>query len=338
MNRAGLDGRRRIRDALAMRTLIATFAFTLLILAAPARAEEMRIGRLGGTLLVAPNARAGDEPVLILPSNGPTDRDGNNAYGIRGAPYRLLAEGLAARGISSLRVDKRGFDPALGDEALRQRTRGIAASTVADPGEPPLTIESYAADARAWAAALKARLGVRCVWLIGHGEGGLHALLAAQDNGDVCGVVLLAVPGRRAGDIIRSWPDWAGRDRIVEAIEAGRTIAIDESSQAATTLFPPIAQPYLISLFRIDPEQLVRQFRGPVLVVHGTTDTQIAPGDAARLGRARDGVTVRTIEGMNHALKPAPIDPKENSAVYGDPAIGLAPGLVDTVADFVEAN
>jgi pimeloyl-ACP methyl ester carboxylesterase len=277
--------------------------------------------------------------VLILPSNGPTDRNGNNAFGIRGEPYRLLAEALAARGITSLRVDKRGYPPGLGDDALRRRTYGFAASTVAEPGEPPITVDSYAADARAWAAALKARLGVRCVWLLGHGEGGLHALLAAQGNGDVCGVILLAVPGRRAGEIIRAGaPGAAEIDRILDQLEAGRTVPDDNFSRPLMTLFPPAAQPYIISLLRVDPAALVRRYRRPVLVVHGSTDVQIDPGDARRLGEARRGVTLRIIEGMNHALKPAPPERDANMAVYSDPNVGLAPGLVEAVADFIEAN
>ncbi|MFY8139702.1 MAG: alpha/beta hydrolase, partial [Caulobacter sp.] len=47
--------------------------------------------------------------VVILPGSGPTDRDGNTPMGVRGSTYRLLAEGLAAQGVASLRMDKRGM-------------------------------------------------------------------------------------------------------------------------------------------------------------------------------------------------------------------------------------
>ena len=63
-------------------------------------------GLLAGTLLEAGN---GAPLVLIIPGSGPTDRDGNNAMGVTAAPYRLLAEGLAGNGISSVRIDKRGM-------------------------------------------------------------------------------------------------------------------------------------------------------------------------------------------------------------------------------------
>ena len=50
---------------------------------------------LHGTLLAPENASA---VAVILPGSGPTDRDGNSPMGVRGATYRLLAEGLAEQG------------------------------------------------------------------------------------------------------------------------------------------------------------------------------------------------------------------------------------------------
>lgn len=35
--------------------------------------------------------------VLMIPGSGPSDRDGNSPQGIKAAPLRLLAEGLAAK-------------------------------------------------------------------------------------------------------------------------------------------------------------------------------------------------------------------------------------------------
>ncbi|HEY0746873.1 MAG TPA: hypothetical protein VGD63_09255 [Steroidobacteraceae bacterium] len=53
-------------------------------------------GPLRGTLL-APAEYQG-AVVLIIPGSGPTDRDGNSPAGLSAGSYRLLAEGLAARG------------------------------------------------------------------------------------------------------------------------------------------------------------------------------------------------------------------------------------------------
>src|SRR5436305_7678458 len=84
--------------------------------------------------------------VLIIPGSGPTDRDGNNPLGVTAAPYRLLAEALAAKGVSTLRADKRGM---FGSKAA-----------ISDPNA--VTIADYAADAREWAEALRKQTGTRC--------------------------------------------------------------------------------------------------------------------------------------------------------------------------------
>ena len=82
-------------------------------------------GPLAGTLL-DPDPKA--PAILIIPGSGPTDRDGNNPAGVAGGPYRQLAEALAAKGIATLRIDKRGMfgsKAALADP-YRSTTSGYA--------------------------------------------------------------------------------------------------------------------------------------------------------------------------------------------------------------------
>jgi len=38
--------------------------------------------------------------VLIVPGSGPTNRDGNSLHGLDTGTYKMLAQGLAARGIA----------------------------------------------------------------------------------------------------------------------------------------------------------------------------------------------------------------------------------------------
>jgi len=317
----------------------AAIAFALALAALPASAAARQSvdiaigeaeGRLHGTLLAPAQAAAGAEPVLILAGSGPSDRNGNSPLGVAAAPYRLLADALAARGIASLRVDK----------------RGIAASAAAMPSELELRVETYAADARAWAAELKRRTGARCVWLLGHSEGTVHAMMAAAGNGDVCGLVLVSTAGRRIGDILREQlranpanaPILEEALRITAELEAGRTVSGEGMSPALMPLFRPSVQPFFISLLAVDPAALIRDYPGPVLVVQGTTDLQTTAADAERLGAARPGVQVRMIEGMNHVLKIAPADRTANIATYNNPDLPLAPGVADAVAAFVLAN
>lgn len=315
-------------------------ALSLVLLAAatavPAAAQtsEMTIGegasQLHGTLLAPAAPAAGAEPVLILAGSGPTDRDGNNPLGVRAAPYRLLAEALAGRGITTLRVDK----------------RGIAASAAAMPSEADLRVQAYAEDARAWAAALRERTGARCVWLLGHSEGTLHALLAAERPDGLCGLILISPVGRKLGDILREQlqsnpanaPILPDALRILAELEAGRAVPGEGVPQVLMPLFRPSVQPFLMSMLAADPAALAAAYGGPILVVEGTTDLQTTVADAEHLAAARPGITLRLIEGMNHVLKTAPADRAGNMATYADPNLPLAPGVAEAVGDFILAH
>jgi pimeloyl-ACP methyl ester carboxylesterase len=308
----------------------------ILAAAAPCAAQppsELAIGpeghQLRGTLLMPARRSRHGEPVLILAGSGPTDRDGNNPLGITAAPYRLLAEALAARGIPVLRVDK----------------RGIAGSSAAIQSEEELRIGTYADDALGWVARLRADTHARCVWLLGHSEGTLHALVASRHPDGICGLILVSPVGRRLGDVIREQltaPQLAPiRERamqILAELEAGRPVADVGTDRLLLALFRPSVQPFVMSMLAIDPAELARRFRGPILVVEGTTDLQTTVADAERLAAARPGVTLRLIEGMNHVWKTAPADRAGNAATYGNSSLPLAPGLVDAIAGFIEAN
>ena len=310
----------------------AMLAFGLSGAATAQQSRELAIGdaprQLHGTLLAPARPAAGAQPVLILAGSGPTDRDGNNPLGVRAAPYRLLAEAFAERGIASLRVDK----------------RGIAASAAAAPREEDLRIQAFADDARAWASALKAETGARCVWLLGHSEGTLHALMAAQDDSDICGLVLVSPTGRRVGEVLREQlasnpgaaPIREEAFRILAELEAGRTVA--QVPEPLAPLFRPSVQPYLISMLAVDPVALARGYAGPILVVQGTTDLQTPIADARALQGAREGITIRLIDGMNHVLKAASSDRQENFATYANPDLPLAPGVAEAIAGFVTAH
>src|ERR1700733_15432573 len=123
-------------------------------------------GSLKGTLL-APDVRSGPV-VLIIPGSGPTDRNGNSPAGVLAATYQLLAEGLAAQGVISARIDK----------------RGMFGSAAAVPDANAVTINDYVADIQAWSRVIRERTKAPCVWLLGHSEGGLVAMAAAK-NPDV---------------------------------------------------------------------------------------------------------------------------------------------------------
>jgi len=296
----------------------------LALLAAPTASEVVLPSDpapLHGTLL-APEGQAAAVAV-ILPGSGPTDRDGNQAQ-IRASTYRLLAEGLAERGVATVRIDK----------------RGIGASAAAGPSEAELRFDAYAADARAWAAEAARLTGRPCAWLIGHSEGALIALKAVEGGDDkVCGLVLLSGAGRPAGVVLREQlaavpePLKTQAFTALTELEAGRPAA--DPPAALASLFRPSVQPYLISWLPLDPARLIAGYDGPIFIGQGTTDLQISVADAEALKAAAPQATLKLWDGVNHVLKTAPADRAGNLATYIAPDLPLAPGVVEDVAAFV---
>jgi pimeloyl-ACP methyl ester carboxylesterase len=281
-------------------------------------------GALRGTMLAPATPRA---VVLIVPGSGPTDRDGNNPLGVRAQPYRLLAEALASRGIATVRIDKRGMF-------------GSAGAGDANA----VTIADYATDVHQWARAVRARTGARCVWLLGHSEGGLVTLVAAQNPADLCGLILVSAGGRPIGTVLREQlranpanaPLLGQAMPAIDALEAGRHVDVTGMDPHLLPLFAPPIQNYMISLLSYDPAALIGAVHQPVMIVQGQRDLQIGETDARRLAAADSGARLVLVANANHVLKAVATDDRAaNIATYGDPALPLAPGIADPIADFI---
>src|SRR5215475_6372274 len=283
-------------------------------------------GTLRGTLS-SPDGGPKPPVAIIIPGSGPTDRDGNNPLGVTAASYRLLAEALSAKGVSTIRIDK----------------RGMFGSSAAAADADNIRMSDYAADVRAWRQEAQKRASAPCAWLIGHSEGSLVALITAQQPGGICGLILVAGPGRKTGDILREQlkanpanaPLLAQALAAITELEAGRHVDVSSMHPALAALFRPSVQGFLIDQMSYDPAQLLARYAGPVLVLQGTTDLQISMQDAQRLAGPRPGVTMVTLEGVNHILKIAPADPAANFATYGNSALPIAPSLVEAIASFL---
>jgi uncharacterized protein len=283
-------------------------------------------GPLKGTML-AP-VSPGGPTILIVPGSGPTDRDGNNPFGLKASTYKLLAEGLAERGLGTVRIDK----------------RGMFASTAAVPDGNAVTIDDYATDVGSWIASIRKQTGVPCVWVLGHSEGGLVALAAAQKVSDICGLVLISAAGRPLGEVLRTQirsnpanaPILDQAMAAIDNLEAGKHFDVTGMNPALLPLFAPQLQGFLINAFSYDPAKLIATISKPMLILQGERDLQVSVADAERLKQAAPQAKLVLLPNTNHVLKTVTTtDPRANSATYMDPSLPLAPGVVDAVANFV---
>jgi len=280
-------------------------------------------GAIHGTLETPKDLRFA--PVaLIVSGSGPTDRDGNIAFMGKNNSLKMLAEGLAASGIASVRYDK----------------RGVAASAAAGPREEALRFETYVEDAEGWGRILLQDRRFSRFIIIGHSEGALVGAVACRRIG-AHGFVSIAGAGRPAFELIgsqlkRNAPPalLAESNAILDRLRKGLTT--DRIPPSLMALFRPSVQPYLISWFRYDPARELSRLAVPILIVQGTTDIQVGVSDAERLLKANKRARLLLIEGMNHVLKIVTNQAELQVKSYSDPDLPIAPELTEKVAGFIK--
>lgn len=282
------------------------------------------VGHLSGTL-VLPKGPGPFPVALIIAGSGPTDRNGNSAM-LKTDAYKKLAQGLAAQGIATLRYDKRG----IGQSVVSQK-------------EADVRFDDFVNDALALTSLLEHDKRFSSVSVIGHSEGSLIGMVAAERDPRVRSVVSLEGAGRNLATIIdeqvRANPNNPPGiikevDSINASLLAGKTVA--NVDPVLAPLFRPSVQPYLISEYKYDPATVIAKLNVPVLIVQGTTDLQVGVADGKRLAAANPKAKLVLIPGMNHILVDAPADRAQNLQTYANPALPLNAQLVPAIAHFLK--
>ncbi|WP_244316590.1 alpha/beta hydrolase [Kosakonia arachidis] len=285
-------------------------------------------GSLQGILLSPyPNPK---NVILIIPGSGPTDRDGNNPLGVNASTYRLLAENMALNDIATLRVDK----------------RGMFASSAAVTDTNAVTINDYVEDVRSWITVLKQHLESPCIWLLGHSEGGIVALAAAEER-DVYGLIVVATPSSPLGEVLR-YQFKANQENaillddalfVINELEHNRRTNVQNMHPALQRIFHPAVQGFLMDIFSFNPSHLIARITKPVLILQGQRVLQVTENDARKLKSANPKSTLVLLPDVNHVLKEVhSADRCENNSAYTNASLPLAPGVVDAITEFMTHN
>lgn len=288
---------------------------------------QVRLSRPPGSLaglLLKPRNVSRPPVVLFLSGAGPMDRDGN----MPGAPgktdaIRQLAESLAVRGIASIRYDK----------------RGVGESAKAELPEHEMRFEVFAHDAASWIWDTgKRSLGPLIV--AGYDEGGFAGILSRRDI-VADAYITLAMSARRADEILREQllPAQprnvsAQVDSIIRSLRKGE--GVDRIPIGLSELFRPTLQPYLMSWMAYSPATELARLDKPCLVVHGAFDVQVKRAEADTLAKAQPHCMRAIIDSMTHSLKRGASEPELQEPSWTDPNVPLAPGLVQSIAGFVD--
>jgi len=298
------------------------FAIGLLVLifscAASADETKIRIGAIDAWLSMPPGAE--QPPVaLLIAGSGSTDHDGNGPH-VKPATLQKLSEALLARGIATLRYDKRG-----------------AGGWKPEFGKPEdFRFKDYVDDAAALVNHLRASAKFSKVVVIGHSEGGLVGILTARRI-PVDKLVLLAVSARKQGDLLKAQlekklpPDKFGEiAKAIDRIMAGEIV----DPMPPGLAIPPSLQPGISSAFTEDPIPPLRKIEEPMLIVAGNKDSQLARLDFLALTTVAFAAKTLWVPGMNHVLVDV-TDEADDLAAYNQPDRPLDADMIAAVADFI---
>lgn len=308
----------------------ALFAIITLLFFSTAHAVEKNIilttptGEIHGILLMPDN----EEPcplVIIIAGSGPTDMNGNTIGSeLQNNSLKMLAEGLAAKGIASLRYDK----------------RGIGKSQAAIMSEEELRFEHYIDDAAAWADMLSADKRFSTIAIAGHSEGSLIGMVAAQKSTAVKAYISIAGCGRPAHEVIEEQLNPQPEQVRNEAATINRELLqgriVEDVPNYLAALYRKSVQPYLISWFRYNPAKEIAKLKIPVLILQGDKDIQVGVKEAERLYLARMFSSFYIIEGMNHVLKHCEgNDMLSQLEAYQSPTMPIKQELIEHIARFL---
>jgi pimeloyl-ACP methyl ester carboxylesterase len=294
---------------------------------------ETPSARLYGTL-ERPQSPSRVPVVLLITGSGPTDRGGNSPmFTGPNNSIKMLAESLAAQGIASVRYDKRGIAESgkgmqLAAEKAQMKLR-----------EDDLKFDAYIDDAVLWDKKLRGDDRFSSLTVIGHSEGSLIGMVAAQRLG-ADAFISLAGSGRPAQQILLEQLKaqlpadlLKMTEEILDRLAAGQTFG--SVPPALNFLFRPSIQPYMISWFRYNPAKEIARLSVPVMIVQGTTDVQVSLEDAKVLAAAHPSAKLLFVDGMNHVLKMVPSQRDKQVSSYSDPSLPVAPSLISEIGGFV---
>lgn len=222
--------------------------------------------KLPGILTKPKNAT--NFPILILVhGSGPGDKD----EAVGGTKiFRDLALGLAAKGIATLRYDK--------------RTKVYGANSI-KPGEVLTVKQETETDVKSAIALAKtiANVNVAQIYVLGHSLGGMLAPRIAVENNSIAGIILAAAPARPFQDISIAQNKLSASQNNIDAKTLDSAIVLINATRFKTlgnrkpdqqTIYGPAS--YIMDLNNYNQTATLKKYNGKVLVLQGEKDFQVS--------------------------------------------------------------
>lgn len=283
--------------------------------------EDLSITPLIDGTLLLPDTEKAQPLAIIIAGSGPTDRNGNQQM-MKNNSLKFLAEGLYKKDIATFRYDKR---------IVKQIRTGMIE-------EKNIRFDDFIDDAVAVLNYFKKDKRFSNIYIIGHSQGSLIGMVAAQEGAD--GFISLAGAGQEIDDVIveqltKQAPGLADNGRT--AFDDLRANGVSYNyNPALASIFRKEIQPFIFSWMQFDPKEEIALLQIPVLIINGDQDIQVHVSEAELLKAAKPDAEYKIIPKMNHILKEVEGNDLENSKTYNQYDLPVIPELIDTISDFIK--
>ena len=282
---------------------------------------EVNINKdIQGTLLT-PDSFDAVPLIIIIGDSGAIDRNGNERR-TKSNAYLQLADSLLTRGIATYRYDKRIL--------TQMKNRKPSDKTL---------FSDFIIDAKESVYFFKNDRRFSKIYLAGHGQGSLVAMLAV--NKDVDGFISINGAGQSIDDVIvqQIAQQQPGLDKVAaetfKRVKKSEKPVVDIERDLYVIIGPQV-QPFMKSWMRYNPSIELKNIQVPVLIVNGTKNRQVDATEAQLLKEAAPTATFEIIENMNHVLKTVGNDEIEASKSYINPNFPLNQRLLELITAFVK--
>jgi len=187
---------------------------------------------------------------------------------------------------------------------------------------------------------LKKDLKFKNIVIIGHSEGSLVGMLAAQKN--AAAFISLAGAGNTIDIIIAEQLNkQAPKDlkdeisKVLKSLKNGEKIK--DVNPMLASFFSEKNQSFLIEWMKFNPVEEIVKLKIPILIINGTKDIQASVSEAEILHKANPKSEIVIINNMNHIFKVIEND-EDNLKSYLNPDLPIEKELTTSICNFLKKN
>ncbi|SOC42714.1 alpha/beta hydrolase family protein [Ureibacillus acetophenoni] len=256
-------------------------------------------------ILTIPNESVGLLPAVVLVhGSGPSNMDakiGPNTF------FKDIAEGLAGKGIASVRYDKRTF---------------VYGKVMKD--DPSMTVKEETIEDAILAANLLSndpRIDPNKIFIIGHSFGGMLAPRIDAEGGNFAGIIIMAGSPRKLEEIMMSQNDavlkslnkllrWLAKKQIAAfSKKFDNLYDMSDDKAKSTKLFAGIRAYYIKEMGEHPASDYLTKLEKPVFIVLGEKDVQANVTEDfegyKELLKNKDHATYKLYPNLNHLFMPS---------------------------------